>query len=126
MKAMMNETLFCDSYAIIELIKGNKEYTKYTDCNLITSEYNLVEVYYYLLRDFDEDTADRYFEEWSNFMINVPLEAIKKGMKIKLEHRKEKLSYVDCIGYAFSLQSDIMFLTGDAKFKNKIGVEFVK
>ena len=47
-------------------------------------------------------------------------------MKIKLANRKDKVSYVDCVGYAFSLKNNILFLTGDSKIEKKKGVEFLK
>ena len=127
MKDMMNiKIFFCDTYALIELIGGNKNYRKYTDYLLITSDYNLMELYYAFLRDYGKEKAEHYFNEWSEFAVKIPRYIIKEGMKIKLANRKDKVNYVDCIGYAFSLKNNILFLTGDSKFENKRGVEFVK
>ena len=58
--------------------------------------------------------------------MQIPLETIKQAMVFRLANKKEDLSYVDCIGYAFSQQNLIKFLTGDRRFESKIGVEFVK
>jgi uncharacterized protein len=126
MKTMIKDYFFCDSYAIIELIKGNPEYKRYLDCNLSTSDYNLAEVYYYLLKDHNKETADHYFEQWLPCSVQIPGPVIKKAMEIKLENKKERLSYADCIGYCFSLKTGVLFLTGDSKFMNKPGVEFVR
>ena len=119
-------TLFCDTYALIEIIGGNKAFNRYGDELLVTSEFNLIELYYHFLRNYGKDNAERCFNHWLEFCVKIPHSAIKFGMEIKLENKKEKLSYIDCIGYAFSLQNNVPFLTGDSKFKNKIGVEFVK
>ena len=118
--------IFCDTYALIEIIGGNKNYDKYENATLVTSEFNLIELYYHFLKNYSKNSAEHYFNQWLNLCVNIPHSVIKFGMEIKLANRKEKLSYVDCIGYAFCLQNNITFLTGDSKFKNKAGVEFIK
>lgn len=124
---MMNiKTFFCDTYALIEIIKGNKNYGIYTDFILITSELNLMELYYSMLKDYGKSLAEKYFNEWEKSAIIIPKLLIQKAMELKYEYNKEKLSYIDCMGYIYALENDIPFLTGDSKFKNKIGVEFVK
>ena len=47
-------------------------------------------------------------------------------MKIRRENRKKNLSYADCLGYAFALENNRLFLTGDKEFKDMKGVEFVR
>ena len=127
MKAMMNTNkFFCDTYALIEIIGGNKNYGQYENFSLITSEFNLIELYYHFLKNYGKEKAEHYFNHWLDLCIKVPHTSIKLGMKIKLENKKERLSYIDCIGYAFCLQNDVIFLTGDSKFENRIGVEFVR
>ncbi len=123
---MSIKTFFCDTYALIEIIKGNKYYAVYTDFILITSELNLMELYYSLLRDYGELLAEKYFNEWEKSSVIISKQLIQKAMKLKYIHNKEKLSYVDCMGYIYAVENGIQFLTGDSKFKNKIGVEFVK
>lgn len=123
---VMTEILLADTYAIIEIIKGNKNYKKYLDANLITTKFNLIELYYHFLHDFDEDIADKYLEIYSKFLMPITNNTIRTGMKFKLKHKKEKLSYVDCIGYALALELGIKFLTGDQKFEDKENIEFVK
>ena len=44
---------FMDTYALIEITKGNKNYEKFIDMPLSTSVLNLYELYYILLRDFN-------------------------------------------------------------------------
>ena len=121
-----NQIFFCDTYALIEIIGGNSKYKKFLDAILITSKYNLMELYYAFLRDYDEEMAEKYFNFWSSFIIHIPNETIKNAMKFKLLNKKDNLSYTDCIGYIYSVQNDIKFLTGDMKFKNLDHVEFVK
>ena len=120
------EIFFCDTYALVEIALGNSGYAKYLNCILVTSEQNLMELYYAFLRDYDEQKAEKYFQFWSDFVVQIPQQTIKNAMKYKLANKKEKLSYVDCIGYIFSQENEMKFLTGDQKFEGRICVEFVK
>ena len=115
-----------DTYALIELLKGNADYKPYLKHLLVTTQFNLIELYYSLLKDFGKHIADKYLRLYSEFVVPISNSAIEIGMKFKLLHKKEKLSYVDCIGYALALEFGILFLTGDEKFRDKKNVEFVK
>lgn len=127
MRGMMNlDIFFCDTYALIGIISENPNYSKYTNYILMTSEYNLMELYYILLKDFNKETAEKYFDLWANSSVQIPRKTVKQAMIFRLNNRKYKLSYVDCIGYTFSLQAGAKFLTGDQQFENRPGVEFVK
>lgn len=126
MKDMGNKIFFCDTYALIEIIGGNSNYKKYIKNILMTSDYNLMELYYAFLRDYNRQTVEKFFDFWTNYIVQIPQETIKIAMEFKLANKKDKLSYVDCIGYVFSVQNGIKFLTGDQKFENKEHVEFVK
>jgi len=123
---MYDRVFFCDTYALIEIIGGNSKYKNYLNEVLITSDYNLMELYYAFLRDYSKQIAERNFDFWSAFVVQIPHGIIKDAMTFKLMNRREKLSYVDCIGYVFSLTNGISFLTGDSKFEGRMGVEFVK
>ena len=127
MKVMMNNgVFFCDTYALIEIIKGSKDYEIYTDSLLITSDLNLMELFYFLLRTYGKSKALEYFTEWEDIAVPIPKYVILKAMELKLIYKKEKLSYVDCMGYTYAQDNNILFLTGDAKFENKSGVEYIK
>lgn len=127
MKDMTEQNVFfADTYALIELIGGNKNYLKYLNGIILTTVFNIIELYYHLIQTYDKESADRYFALYSEFIIPISTNSIKFGMEFKLTHKKEKLSYVDCIGYALALERGIRFLTGDEKFRNKENVEFVK
>lgn len=117
---------FADTYAIIEIIKGNPNYKKYLDKQLWTSKFNITELYYSFLKDYGEKIADEYTTAYSKIIIPITYSSIKEGMKFKLKNKSEKLSYVDCVGYALSKELEVKFLTGDSKFENKENVEFVR
>ena len=120
------KVFLADTYALIELLGGNPNYKPYLDHILITTKFNLIELYYHFLHDYGKKIADQYLDLYSKFVISITYSSIKDAMEFKLKHKAEKLSYVDCVGYALALELGIRFLTGDEKFKNKSNVEFVK
>jgi predicted nucleic acid-binding protein len=122
----MISAFFADSYAIIEIIAGNPAYEKYADQELLTTVFNLAEVYYCILKEKGTETANEYLAKYQDNLIDVTGTSVQAGMQFKLAYKKQKLSYVDCIGYALALEQNITFLTGDMQFKDKPNVEFVQ
>jgi len=117
---------FFDSYAIIEIIEGNPGYEKFSDSIFITNTLHLSEVYYYLLRTTSLETADNTIKKLNFEFLDIGSKLAIKASRFKHKHKKEELSYADCIGYITSLTSNLIFLTGDDGFKNKENVEFIK
>ncbi|MFH1521207.1 MAG: PIN domain-containing protein [Candidatus Micrarchaeota archaeon] len=118
---------FLDSYAMIEYLKGNPKYVKIIDKNdICTSDFQLIELYYFGIKDIDEETAEKYYEAFSSIKVEIPEKTLKNAMKTRLEFQKKKLnlSYVDAIGYQFSLDNNIRFVTGDMAFKGLDSVEY--
>ncbi len=118
---------FFDSCAIIEVIEGNENYTKFKNLPIVTTTLNVAEVYFYFLKEHNEQTADYWIKKLNLKLINI----IKIGIAVnatrfKFKNKREGLSYTDCIGYVLSKELNIKFLTSDGKFKNKDNVEFVK
>jgi len=126
MKDTTEQVFLADTYALIEIIGGNINYKEYSNQILLTTKFNLAELYYSLLNDYGKETAEHYFNVYAEFLIPISFSSIKKAMELKLQYKKEKLSYVDCIGWALAQELNIKFLTGDQKFHNKAHVEFVK
>jgi len=118
---------FFDTYALAEMILGSENYKKYGDSIINTSTLNMAEVYYFLLRIYDKKTADFWMKKLNLKLINIiNLDFCLEASKFKFENKKEKLSYIDCLGYVISKTLNMKFLTGDEKFENKTNVEFVK
>jgi len=115
-----------DTYALLELIRGNKNYEPYLDKILLVTQLNLMELYYSLLKNEGMKTANELYDFFSTRTIPISNLSIVYGMHFKLKFAKEKLSYVDCVGYALAHLMKIKFLTGDQKFENKKNVEFIK
>lgn len=126
-KDMTEEKIFlADTYALIELIGGNINYKLYLNYILLTTKFNLIELYYYCLNNYSKEIADKYLKLYKPSVIPMSYNSIRYGMEFKLKHKKERLGYVDCIGYALSIELGVRFLTGDQKFKDKSNVEYIK
>ncbi len=117
---------FLDTYALIELIKGNPKYKRFINEELFTSILNLYELHYIILRDFSEEKAKEYFYEFFNFLMPLKPEHIFAASEFKFEHKKQNISYSDALGYAIAIKEGMKFLTGDNAFKSIKNVEFVK
>ena len=126
MKDTKAEVVLADTYALVEIIRGNENYKMYTEKVLVTTMLNLMEFYYQMLRESGEAAAEKVFNLYIKRMIPISITAIKQGMMFKLKYKKENLSYTDCVGYALAKELEIPFLTGDIKFEHKEYVRYVK
>ncbi|MBI2670430.1 PIN domain-containing protein [Candidatus Woesearchaeota archaeon] len=115
---------FFDSYALVELIKINPSYIKYSEEIITITLFNLIELYYAVLRDFNETKAKAIFYRFKECIKEIDDEIIFEAIHLKLKNKN--LSYADCIGYVYSLKNRLVFLTGDKEFKDMENVEFVK
>ena len=115
---------FFDTYALVEITQKNPNYVSYFDESITTSLLNLIELYYAVLRDSDEDKAKETYSKFRNSVIPLTDDAIFKAMKLKLKNKR--LSYVDCIGYVLALENNLKFLTGGRQFEGMDNVVFVK
>lgn len=117
---------FFDSYAIVELIKGNPNYARYINEEVIITIFNLAEIYWAALNDLDEKAADDIYEQYRLSVVDIGDDILKESIKFRKENKKKDLSYTCCIGYVYALRNNLKFLTGDKEFQNLKAVEFVK
>ncbi len=118
---------FFDSYAIIEILKENPNYKRFADEPITLTIFNLVEIYYSVLRDYPEEKAEKIYEIYKKAVVEVDDEIFKEAMKFRKKvYKNKKISYADAIGYAYALKHKMKFLTGDKEFKELENVEFVK
>ncbi len=117
---------FWDSFALIEITKNNSNYLPYADEITVTTIFNLVELYYAILRDFDEEVSKVVYYKFKDCIHEVNDEIIFEAMEFRKLHKNKNFSYVDCIGYIFALKNNLRFLTGDKGFKDISNVEFVQ
>ena len=117
---------FLDTYALIEIIKENKNYKKFQETINVTGLMNLYELHYIVSKWFGSEKADVIINKLKEIIIDIKIEDIKKASKFKINNIRKKFSYIDCLGYAMALNRNIKFLTGDKEFENLESVEFVR
>lgn len=119
-------TYFFDTYALVEIVKGNKDYEMYVAENFPTTTLNLTEFYFYLLSNLSKEKADETLKKFNFSFIEINENATKEAAKFRKTNYKRKLSYADCIGYITAKNIGFKFLTGEDFFENLENVEFVK
>ncbi len=122
----MSEDYFFDTYAIIELIKGNSNYEFVKDDVIITGVMNLAEVYYALLLENAEDFANSIIKKLNTQIIDLDQKMAIEAAKFRYKNKKLFLSYIDCIGYILAKENNLIFLTGDEGFKHIDNVKLIK
>lgn len=118
---------FFDTYALVEIYKGNPKYEKYKEgINMVLTKLNLLEYIYFLKKESRKEDIKEIFSRLNRFCVDYDDEILEKAAEMKVKYKKEKLSFVDCIGYGLAKKHNCKFLTGDKNFRNKRNVEFVK
>ena len=117
---------FFDTYAIIELIKGNPNYEFIKDNVIITSSMNIAELYYSLLLENNQEFADKIINSFNFELIDITSKIAIKSSLFRFQNKKLRLSYIDCLGYILALKNNLLFLTGDKGFESLDNVEYVK
>jgi uncharacterized protein len=122
--------LFANTYALIELLKGNPNYESYSDVELVSTEFNILELAYALFRDFGADEAAKGMKSVRakiDVMLTNDTDYINASRFRLSENRTgKKLSLVDALGYSYSRKLGIKFLTGDREFSGMEDVEYAK
>jgi|SRR3989339_1025949 len=120
-------TFFFDSYALIEIYEKNLKYEKYAKANVVTTYFQVYEVYYSFIRNgYSEKEINDFFEFLQGLCIELSFDWIPKASEFKKIYKKRDLSYADCLGYVIAEEMGIKFLTGDKEFENLPNVEFVR
>ena len=115
-----------DSYAIIEILKSNPDYERFSQVLLVSSRINLVEVAYHLLESFPQPKAEEIISSLKFSILEIEEKQVTRIASFRKENAKKKLSYIDCIGYVLAKENGLKFLTGDKEFEKMPNVEFVK
>ena len=121
---------FGDTYALIELLKGNPNYEGYSRADLVTTEFNILERTYALFRDFGcDETASiiEFVRAKVEVMLTEDSDYLNASdFRLSANRTGKKLSLVDALGYSYSRKLGIKFLTGDREFSEMENVEYVK
>lgn len=122
------ETLFFDTYAFFEILKGNLDYREYAwkHPSIITTKMNLFELHYWLLLKTGKIVADTWYDYYLPCAVDISDDIIKQASLFRATNKKKKMSYVDCLGYMIALSRNIPFLTGDKAFEGMPNVRFIK
>jgi len=115
-----------DTYALVEIAKGNPKYAGYLTSTFVITDLTLAEFYAVLLREEGEKVADYWFRKLERFSLPVNKEMLIEAIRFRYEHRKQEISIVDAAGYIFSLKQGYLFVTGDEDFASLANVEFRK
>ena len=113
---------FLDTYALVMYVEGSLEAGE----EFVTLDMNLAELYYVILRRFNEKTADHFHRIFSAVAVPMPRELIPAAMKLRLEQKGKRFSYADCLGYTYAQVKALPFVTGDVAFKGMRGVKMVR
>lgn len=120
---------FADSYAIIEMLKGNKNYQSYQSERLIMTEFNICEVGFAVCREYPAN-ATRVLKTVRKMVVIQETrdeDYCAGAVTRKLATAKgKKLSTIDCVGYSVANRLNIPFLTGDREFSDMDNVQFVR
>lgn len=122
----MVKVYFLDSYAIIEIIKDNKNYDKFKTTVNLTNIMNLLEVHYFISKDLGNSVADSIINKLKSVIIDIDINDIKDASNFRLKNIKKKFSFIDCLSYIMAKNRGYVFVTGDKEFKDLPNVEFVK
>ncbi len=114
---------FFDASAIIDIINSEVLQEKFVEQKIITNTLHIAEVYYYLLKNYNKQTADYWMQSLNFGIIEITIDLSLKGALFRFEHKNQRFSYADSIGYVSSMESNLIFLTGDKDF---IGFENVE
>lgn len=120
---------FLDSYAIIEMARGNSHYSPYRYDTSLTASPQLLEAFYILLEQGYEELAIASLRRLSSIAVYPPLTIIPNVARFRLSCKGatgRRFSYADALGYVYARERGYTFLTGAHEFEGLPGVEFVR
>src|SRR5579864_3567106 len=84
---------FIDTYAMMEYLGGNEAYLRYfsSDHQQKTSMLNLMELYFHVLQDSGEDSAENSYTQFKPLVVPLEDEDVKNAMKFRLRARSKRL-----------------------------------
>lgn len=120
---------FLDSYAIIEMFRGNPAFERFRRIEAATTLFQIAEAYYKLLELRLPKEARRMHATFDPLAVPVRGEVLHQAMEFRLHERTprgERYSYADSIGYTVAQWLGVPFVTGDDGFRERAGVEWAK
>ena len=118
--------LFFDTYALIEILRGNPAYASFQEATPIINQFVFAELCTKLVKEVGEQAAFVYADQYIPSVVLTENSAIKEAAVLRCKWHKMRVSFTDCLGYVQAKRMGIKFLTGDKEFKEMDNVEFVK
>lgn len=115
-----------DTYILIEIYLGNKNFLEYLNVEFVITDLTLAEFYGVLLREYGESDANLWSEKLERYAVPVEKEILEEAVKFRHKNKKSGISFFDAVGYIFALKKGLKFVTGDKEFEKFKGVEFKK
>ncbi len=115
-----------DTYALVEIAKGNSIFAQHLQQDIIITEITLAEFYGVILREQGEKMAEQWFQKLNSYSQPVDMKTFIEAVKFRYEHKKKNISFFDAVGYIFSIRNNLNFVTGDKEFEHFKQVEFKK
>ena len=120
---------FLDSYAIVEMARGNPRYERFRSEAAVTSRAHLLEVYFLLTQQGAEVLAKSCLATLGPQASELPLELIPRVARFRLDRlgaTGRRFSYVDAFGYVYARENAYTLLTGAHEFEGLPDVCFVR
>jgi predicted nucleic acid-binding protein len=117
---------FFDTYALVERQQGNPAYEEYAGEAIFTHQMNLYEFIAAVWRVHGEGVARDQVRLLNVNLLEATTEDLFEAARVRADRPRQRLSYVDALGYVLARREGMRFLTGDQAFRGLVGVEFVK
>ncbi len=118
--------LCLDTSVLVEIARANTKFEYLKKEPFVIPDAILAEFYGIVLREWDEQTAEYWFNKLSSFAQQTTKELLKEAVKFRQKNRVRNLSFFDAVGYVHSLRNSYKYLTSDKDFEGLPGVEIVK
>ena len=115
-----------DAYALIEIANQNPVFAYLLNEDVVITDITMAEFYGNLYRKLGYQTAEYWYKKMSFFCVPVSRDLLVKAIRLRIDKRKQNLSFFDCVGYTYSVENNLQFVTGDKEFKELPNVEFIK
>jgi predicted nucleic acid-binding protein len=115
-----------DTYALIEIKKGNPKYAKIILESFIIPDSTIAELFVVLMKHEGEEEARVWYRKLSMYCAAISKEIMIKALKFREVNKKENISIFDAFGYIYARENGFKFVTGDRAFKTKEGVDYIK
>ena len=119
--------MYClDTYVLWEINFGNDKFSKFLTEDFVITDWTATEFYRGLLKEYNKQTADYWLNRLKPNSRSVNINVLIRAVIFQHTNKKTNMSLFDAVGYIFSLENDLKFVTGDKEFEHREGVEFIK